>query len=108
LGCVAILPMISTVHPFRKSSAPKVGTLPVASESIWPCADFRVSHWRRTELLVKGHTVIEAAHTMGIVEATARTHVANLMSKAGTKRQADLIQLALRLAPPIRAADNGN
>ena len=43
---------------------------------------------------------------MGIVEATARTHVANLMAKTGTKRQADLIQLALRLAPPVRGADN--
>jgi DNA-binding CsgD family transcriptional regulator len=39
---------------------------------------------------------------MGIAEPTARTHVANLMAKTGTKRQADLIQLATRLAPPIR------
>ena len=43
---------------------------------------------------------------MGIAEPTARTHVANLMAKAGTKRQADLIQLALRLAPPVRDANS--
>jgi DNA-binding CsgD family transcriptional regulator len=39
---------------------------------------------------------------MGIAEPTARTHVANLMAKAGTNRQTDLIQLAQRLAPPVR------
>ncbi|HVG50657.1 MAG TPA: helix-turn-helix transcriptional regulator [Xanthobacteraceae bacterium] len=56
------------------------------------------------DLLVKGHTVAEAAGIMGVAEPTARTHVANLMAKAGTNRQADLIKLALRLAPPVRGA----
>jgi DNA-binding CsgD family transcriptional regulator len=66
---------------------------------------FTTAEMRMLELLVKGHTVIEAAGIMGVVEATARTHVANLMAKAGTKRQADLIQLAVRLAPPVREVD---
>jgi DNA-binding CsgD family transcriptional regulator len=65
---------------------------------------FTAAEMRMLELLVKGQTVAEAAAAMGIAEPTARTHVANLMAKAGTKRQADLIQLALRLAPPVRGA----
>jgi DNA-binding CsgD family transcriptional regulator len=67
---------------------------------------FTIAEMRMLELLVKGHTLIEAAHAMGIAEPTARTHVANLMAKAGTKRQADLIQLALRLTPPVRTAES--
>jgi DNA-binding CsgD family transcriptional regulator len=63
---------------------------------------FTSTEIRMLELLVKGHTVIKAAGIMGIAEATARTHVANLMAKAGTTRQTELIQLALRLAPPVR------
>ena len=62
---------------------------------------FTPAEMRMLELLVQGHTVVHAADTMGIAETTARTHVANLMAKAGTKRQVDLIQLALRLIPPV-------
>jgi DNA-binding CsgD family transcriptional regulator len=67
---------------------------------------FTSAEIRMLELLVKGHTVVEAAGAMGIAEPTARTHVANLMAKAGTKRQTDLIQLATRLAPPVRGANS--
>jgi DNA-binding CsgD family transcriptional regulator/PAS domain-containing protein len=67
---------------------------------------FTSAEMRMLELLVKGQTVTEAAGVMGIAEPTARTHVANLMAKAGTRRQADLIQLALRLAPPVRDVEN--
>jgi DNA-binding CsgD family transcriptional regulator len=63
---------------------------------------FTAAEMRMLDLLVQGHTVAEAAGVMGIAEPTARTHVANLMAKAGTKRQTDLIQLALRLTPPVR------
>jgi DNA-binding CsgD family transcriptional regulator len=65
---------------------------------------FTSAEIRMLELLVKGHTVIEAARLMSVAEPTARTHVANLMAKAGTKRQADLIQLASRLVPPVRGS----
>ena len=70
----------------------------------WAAAfGFTPSEMRMLDLLVKGHTVGEAAGIMAIAEPTARTHVANLMAKAGTRRQADLIQLALRLIPPVRS-----
>lgn len=75
--------------------------LPAAA---WASAfGFTSTELRMLELLVKGDTVTQAAAVMRIAEPTARTHVANLMAKAGTKRQADLIQLALRLVPPVRS-----
>jgi DNA-binding CsgD family transcriptional regulator len=67
---------------------------------------FTPAELRMLKLLVKGHTLIEAAGVLGIAEATARKHLVNLLAKAGAKRQADLIQLALRLNPPVRGADN--
>lgn len=71
----------------------------------WAAAfGFTPAEMRMLELLVKGHTVGEAAALMGIAEPTARTHVANLMAKAGTQRQADLIRLALSLTPPVRSS----
>jgi DNA-binding CsgD family transcriptional regulator len=70
----------------------------------WAAAfGFTPSEMRMLDLLVKGHTVSEAAGLMAIAEPTARTHVANLMAKAGTRRQADLIQLAVRVVPPVRS-----
>jgi DNA-binding CsgD family transcriptional regulator len=83
---------------FTPSAEPQ--RLPAAA---WVAAfGFTPSELRMLDLLVKGHTVGEAAGIMAIAEPTARTHVANLMAKAGTKRQSELIQLAMRLAPPVR------
>jgi DNA-binding CsgD family transcriptional regulator len=67
---------------------------------------FTSAEMRMLELLVKGHTVAEAAEVMSIAPPTARTHVANLMAKAGTRRQTELVQLATRLAPPVRDDKN--
>jgi DNA-binding CsgD family transcriptional regulator len=74
--------------------------LPAAA---WAAAfGFTSAEMRMLELLVKGHTVAEAAAIIGVAEPTARTHVANLMAKSGTRRQTELIQLATQLAPPVR------
>jgi DNA-binding CsgD family transcriptional regulator len=86
---------------FTPSAQPQ--QLPAAA---WASAfGFTPAEMRMLELLVKGDTVAQAAAAMGIGEPTARTHVANLMAKAGTNRQTDLIQLALRLMPPVRNAN---
>jgi DNA-binding CsgD family transcriptional regulator len=85
---------------FTPSSGPP--RLPAAA---WAATfGFTSTEMRMLELLIQGQTVVEAGSAMGIAEPTARTHVANLMAKTGTKRQADLIQLATRLAPPVRDA----
>jgi DNA-binding CsgD family transcriptional regulator/PAS domain-containing protein len=55
---------------------------------------------RLLALLVGGAALADAAAALGIAGTTARTHLARLFSKTGTARQAELVALALRLAPP--------
>jgi DNA-binding CsgD family transcriptional regulator len=57
---------------------------------------------RVLELMVEGHTVNGAAATLNVAVTTARTHLARLMQKTGTRRQADLIRLAAQLMSPAR------
>jgi DNA-binding CsgD family transcriptional regulator len=57
---------------------------------------------RVLELMVDGHTIAEAATRLGIAETTGRTHLARVMEKTGTTRQADLIRLAMQLTSPVR------
>jgi DNA-binding CsgD family transcriptional regulator len=54
------------------------------------------------ERLVAGDTISDAGAALGIAPTTARTHLARIMDKAGTERQADLIRLVTGLAAPVR------
>jgi DNA-binding CsgD family transcriptional regulator/PAS domain-containing protein len=58
---------------------------------------------RVLELLSKGLSITEAATELGVAPTTARTHLARLMHKTGTTRQADVLQLAAQLTSPISA-----
>lgn len=51
-------------------------------------------------LLVQGMTIAEAADTLGITLATARTHLSHLFEKTDTSRQADLVRLAMSALAP--------
>jgi DNA-binding CsgD family transcriptional regulator len=51
--------------------------------------------------LVSGETPAEAALALGITLATAKTHLAHLLAKTETARQADLRALVARLCPPV-------
>jgi DNA-binding CsgD family transcriptional regulator len=57
---------------------------------------------RVLELLVEGKTVNAAAASLNIAATTARTHLARVMQKTGTRRQAELIRLATQLIAPVR------
>jgi DNA-binding CsgD family transcriptional regulator/PAS domain-containing protein len=57
---------------------------------------------RLLALLAGGAALADAATALGIAETTAKTHLARIFSKTGTSRQAELIALVLRLAPPAR------
>ena len=54
------------------------------------------------ERLTTGATISEAAADLSISITTAKTHLSRIFSKTGVSRQADLISLIHRLAPPIR------
>ena len=58
---------------------------------------------RVLELLSRGLSIVEVAAELDVAPTTARTHLARLMHKTGTTRQADVLQLAAQLASPIRA-----
>ena len=57
---------------------------------------------RVIERLTTGATISEAAADLSISITTAKTHLSRIFSKTGVSRQADLISLIHRLAPPIR------
>jgi DNA-binding CsgD family transcriptional regulator/PAS domain-containing protein len=58
---------------------------------------------RVLEALSKGLSIIEVATELEVAPTTARTHLARLMHKTGTRRQADFLHLAAQLTSPIRA-----
>jgi DNA-binding CsgD family transcriptional regulator len=55
---------------------------------------------RVMQLLVQGMAPAEAAEALGISLPTARTHLARLLDKTGTSRQADLVRLAMSALAP--------
>jgi DNA-binding CsgD family transcriptional regulator len=57
---------------------------------------------RLLEQLTRNATLADAARTLRISQETARTHLAHIFSKTGVSRQADLLTLVDRLAPPTR------
>jgi DNA-binding CsgD family transcriptional regulator len=58
---------------------------------------------RVMQLLVQGMTPADAAEALGISLPTARTHLARLLDKTGTSRQADLVRLAMSALAPTAA-----
>jgi DNA-binding CsgD family transcriptional regulator len=61
-----------------------------AAEAVFACA------------IVSGEGVKECARTIGISEATARTHLHRIFEKTGTKRQAQLVRVILASRPVVR------
>jgi DNA-binding CsgD family transcriptional regulator len=51
-------------------------------------------------LLPQGMTITEAAETLGIALSTAKSHLAHLVQKTGTQRQAELVRLAVSAFAP--------
>lgn len=56
---------------------------------------------RVVERLMTGETLVQAARSLGIAETTAKTHLSRILAKAGVARQAELLALVARLAPPV-------
>jgi len=53
--------------------------------------------------LLAGRTLAETAASLGIAATTAKSHLQNIFTKTGVKRQADLMRLATGLVPPTRS-----
>ena len=50
--------------------------------------------------LLGGHTMAETAAALAISATTARTHLDDIFSKTGVKRQSELMRVGLGLVPP--------
>jgi DNA-binding CsgD family transcriptional regulator len=51
--------------------------------------------------LIDSPTLLDAAETLAITEATARTLLGRIFAKTGTQRQAELMRLVLTMRPPV-------
>lgn len=56
--------------------------------------------------LVLGSEPQQIADAYGIARSTVRTHLLNLFRKTGTKRQGELIRVAMDLVPQVRPIDD--
>jgi DNA-binding CsgD family transcriptional regulator/PAS domain-containing protein len=74
------------------------GTPPAALAALF---DLSPAETRTLERLIAGDTLAHAADKLGIAVTTVRTHLAHIFEKTGTSRQAELIGLAAKFAPPI-------
>jgi len=68
------------------------------------CFGLTPAESRVVERLVAGATLVDAAADLGIADTTAKTHLSHIFSKTGVGRQADLIALIHRVAPPVLVA----
>ncbi|MGG5820056.1 helix-turn-helix transcriptional regulator [Falsiroseomonas sp. HW251] len=79
--------------------APAVGgtRLDIVSRAL----DLTPAESRVLERLIAGETLVQAARSLTVAESTAKTHLSRILAKAGVTRQADLLALVARLAPPV-------
>jgi DNA-binding CsgD family transcriptional regulator/PAS domain-containing protein len=78
-----------------------------AADTIRRAYDLTRAEARLLATLLRGQTLSEGATALGVARTTARTHLARIFSKTGVSRQADLMRLAARAAPPTARKDQG-
>jgi DNA-binding CsgD family transcriptional regulator len=78
--------------------------LPIRSESRLDADQASVTggELRVLQGLVEGAAPAEIAETYGIALSTVRTHLASLFRKTGTRRQPELVRLAMGSVPAVR------
>ena len=57
---------------------------------------------RLLSYLAAGASITEVAASLGIAEATAKTHRTHIFAKVGVKRRAELLTMLAQLIPPLR------
>jgi len=64
--------------------------------------DLTPAEARLASFLIAGKSVEEISSMMGVQVSTARTHLKRVLSKTGTRRQGELIQLLVKTVGQIR------
>jgi DNA-binding CsgD family transcriptional regulator len=80
-----------------------VGDTPDAGD--WACSvagafALTPAETRLLAALLGGRRLAEAAGDLGVAQTTARTHLDSIFAKTGVSRQAELMRVALQVAPP--------
>jgi DNA-binding CsgD family transcriptional regulator len=80
------------------------GLLPTLASDVWrKLFNLTSSELRVLQGLIQGSAPAEIADRFGIARSTVKTHLLNLYRKTGTRRQAELVKLALSSIPPVLA-----
>lgn len=97
--------------PVRSVLAPPaVAAVLVSRPAVWPSglADAVAALFSLTpaearvfRLIASGTSTVEAAATLGVAPSTLKTHLLRVFDKVGARRQADLVQLAVRFTSPF-------
>ncbi len=109
--------MVAHVLPLRRGELrARIEPGSVAAVFVNPAADYEASalsvaatfgltpaETRVLPHVLAGKTVAETAADLGIATTTARTHLDKIFAKTGVSRQAELIRLAARVAPPAQS-----
>jgi DNA-binding CsgD family transcriptional regulator len=75
------------------------GLAPLPGEVLVKLYGLTPAETRLLALLARGLSLDEAAEALGVAMATARTHLARIFDKTGTRRQAELVRLVLSAFP---------
>lgn len=77
---------------------------PLATDLTTVAGLFRLTpaETRHLDQLIAGATLAEAAATLGVSEATTRTHREHIFAKTGVSRRGHLVALVERLVPLVR------
>lgn len=76
---------------------------PLASDVWRKLFDLTGSELRVLQGLIQGSAPAQIADLYGIARSTVKTHLLSLYRKTGTRRQAELVKLALSSIPPVQA-----
>jgi DNA-binding CsgD family transcriptional regulator len=74
---------------------------PMPSEAFSTLYGFTPTETKVTMALLQGFATADIADILGITEGTVRSHVKNILSKTGTTRQAELVQVLMRAMSPV-------
>jgi DNA-binding CsgD family transcriptional regulator/PAS domain-containing protein len=75
------------------------GLKPLPGEVLVKLYGLTPAETRLLVFLAQGMTLAEAADTLGITQATVRTHLRNVFAKTGTNRQAEVVKLVMSALP---------
>jgi DNA-binding CsgD family transcriptional regulator len=74
---------------------------PMPAEAFNALYGFTPAETKVTMALLQGFSPTDTADILGITEGTVRSHIKNILSKTGTTRQAELVQMLMRAMSPV-------